>query len=86
MKFDSATMLLVNQMESDVQIIRDALIGLEKRIGSYMVGKDKIKELSENRRMKQARSRLKEAVHASVLTLLQIQLAKEEGMKDAGED
>lgn len=86
MKFDSATMLLVNQMESDVQIIRGALICLEKRIGSYMVGKDKIKELSENRRMKQARRRIKEAVNASVSTLLQIQLAKEEGIKDAGKD
>lgn len=84
MKFDSATMLLVNQMESDVQIVRDALICLKKRIGSYMVDKDKIKELSENRRMKQARRRLKEAVNASVSTLLQIQLAKEEGIKDAG--
>lgn len=86
MKFDSATMLLVNQMESDAQIIRDALICFEKKVNSYMVGKDKLKELSENRRMKQARRRLKEAVNASVSTLLQIQLAKEEGIKDDAED
>ena len=86
MKFDSATMLLVNQMESDAQIIRYALICLEKRIDSYMVGKDKIKELSENRRMRQARRRLKEAVSASTSALLQIQLAKEEGLKNDEEE